>query len=215
MNPILSISLPIILAYLIGGIPTGFIFVKLIRKQDIRKQGSGNIGATNTMRVLGPGLAVIVLLIDIGKGVGAVILGTFLYAKFGINNTALFLSLVGIATILGHIYSVFLGFRGGKGVATAAGVFFMLTPIPLLIAFAAFILLTVITKYVSVGSIFGVFMLMLSEFYINMISQFTDVYNLILVLFIGSFVIYKHKENIKRLSEGRENQISFKRSDKE
>ncbi|HPT73094.1 MAG TPA: glycerol-3-phosphate acyltransferase, partial [Candidatus Cloacimonadota bacterium] len=141
MNPILSISLPIILAYLIGGIPTGFIFVKLIRKQDIRKQGSGNIGATNTMRVLGPGLAVIVLLIDIGKGVGAVILGTFLYAKFGINNTALFLSLVGIATILGHIYSVFLGFRGGKGVATAAGVFFMLTPIPLLIAFAAFILL--------------------------------------------------------------------------
>ncbi|HPT71524.1 MAG TPA: glycerol-3-phosphate acyltransferase, partial [Candidatus Cloacimonadota bacterium] len=78
-----------------------------------------------------------------------------------------------------------------------------------------FILLTVITKYVSVGSIFGVFMLMLSEFYINMISQFTDVYNLILVLFIGSFVIYKHKENIKRLSEGRENQISFKRSDKE
>lgn len=210
MNPILSISIPIVIAYLIGSIPTGFIFVKLIKKQDIRQQGSGNTGATNSMRVLGFKLALLVLLIDIFKGVGAVLLGSFLYERMGVSTTGMFISLVGLSVILGHIYSIFLKFKGGKGVATTAGVFAVLTPLPILIAFVTFIILTAITKYVSVGSIFGVIMLMLSEFYINMIGQFTDISNLVLILVMGSIIIYRHKENIRRLSEGRENQISFR-----
>jgi acyl phosphate:glycerol-3-phosphate acyltransferase len=211
MNLILSISIPIVIAYLIGSFPTGYIFVRLIKGQDIRQKGSGNTGATNTMRVLGVKLALVVLAIDILKGVGAVKLGELLFTFFHITNVSFYLSSVGLAVILGHIFSVFLHFKGGKGVATAAGVFIILTPLPSLLAFVTFILITSMSKYVSLGSIFAVIMLILSELYLNVISQFTDYSNLILVCIIGSFVIYKHKENIKRLSEGRENQLSFRK----
>lgn len=211
MNPILSISIPIILSYLIGSFPTGYVFVRLIKGQDIRQKGSGNTGATNTMRVLGVKLALLVLAIDILKGIAAIKLGEIIFNFFHVNQVIFFLSFVGLAVILGHIFSIFLHFKGGKGVATAAGVFIMLTSLPSLIAFLTFLLVTSITKYVSLGSIFGVIMLILSELYLNMISQFTDISNLILICIVGSFVIYKHKENIKRLSEGRENQISFRK----
>ncbi len=211
MSLLLSISIPIIIAYVIGSFPTGYIFVRLIKGQDIREKGSGNTGATNTMRVLGVKLALLVLAIDILKGVAAIMVGELLLKRFGSNEITVFLSLVGFAVIFGHIFSVFLRFKGGKGVATAAGVFIMIAPVPLIIAFITFLVVTAITKYVSLGSIFGVILLMLSELYINVINQFTDAANLSLILIIGSFVIYKHKENIRRLSEGRENQLSFRK----
>jgi acyl phosphate:glycerol-3-phosphate acyltransferase len=211
MNPILSISIPIIIAYLIGCFPTGYIFVKLIKKQDIRQKGSGNTGATNTMRVLGVKLALLVLAIDILKGVAAIKLGETILNFFYVSSVPFYLSFVGLAVILGHIFSVFLRFKGGKGVATAAGVFVMLTPLPTAIALVTFLLITSLSKYVSVGSIFAVIMLFLSELYLNVISQFSDVSNLVLIFIIGSFVIYKHKDNIKRLSEGTENQLNFRK----
>lgn len=211
MNPLLSISIPIIIAYLIGSFPTGYLFVKLIKGQDIRQKGSGNTGATNTMRVLGVKLALLVLAIDILKGVAAIKIGAILFKFYHVNDLVFYSSFIGLAVILGHIFSVFLRFKGGKGVATAAGVFIVLTPLPSAIAFVTFILVTILTKYVSLGSIFAVIMLILSELYLNIIGQFTDISNLFLIFIIGSFVIYKHKDNIKRLSEGRENQLSFKR----
>jgi len=196
-------------AYLLGSIPVGWIVARLFFKTDIRSKGSGNIGATNALRQFGTAVGLIVLLLDMSKGIIAVLLAKSIY-----GSGTMMVVICGLLAILGHVFPIWLKFKGGKGVATAAGVFIALTPISLLIALLVFIVVVVITRYVSLGSIVAA----LSLLAVNVISIFRqpnkDYALLILVVLIVAMIIYKHKENIARLIRGNENKISFTRKGK-
>ncbi|MBP7118316.1 MAG: glycerol-3-phosphate 1-O-acyltransferase PlsY [Candidatus Cloacimonetes bacterium] len=196
-------------AYFLGSIPVGWIVARLFFKTDIRSKGSGNIGATNALRQFGTAVGLIVLLLDMSKGIIAVLLAKSIY-----GSGAMMVVICGLLAILGHVFPIWLKFKGGKGVATAAGVFIALTPISLLIALLVFIVVVAITRYVSLGSI----MAALSLLAVNVISIFRQPHKdyalLILVVLIVAMIIYKHKENIARLIRGNENKISFTRKGK-
>ena len=191
-------------AYFLGSIPVGWIVARLFFKTDIRSKGSGNIGATNALRQFGTAVGLIVLLLDMSKGIIAVLLAKSIY-----GSGTMMVVICGLLAILGHVFPIWLKFKGGKGVATAAGVFIALTPISLLIALLVFIVVVAITRYVSLGSI----MAALSLLAVNVISIFRQPHKdyalLILVVLIVAMIIYKHKENIARLIRGNENKISL------
>lgn len=198
-------------AYLLGSLPTSFIMGKLLMKIDIREHGSGNVGATNALRVLGTKIGIITLLIDIGKGILAVILGKILVPQ----PTNLLLIGFGLFAILGHIFTIFLKFKGGKGVATSAGVFIALIPVPVAITLVVFIITVSLSKYVSLGSITAALTLFLVELYVNIRHGFADLEYLIFVFVIAAFIIIRHKSNIKRLIAGNENKLKFKKQEKQ
>ncbi|MCD4828282.1 MAG: glycerol-3-phosphate 1-O-acyltransferase PlsY [Candidatus Cloacimonetes bacterium] len=202
----------LVAAYLLGGVPTGYIAGKLLRGIDIRSQGSGNVGATNAMRVLGPAIGVPVMLLDIGKGLGAIMLGRWLLA--GVAGADYWLLGVGAAAIFGHIFTIFLRFRGGKGVATSAGVFAGLTPIPFLIALAVFALVVALSRYVSLGSILSVTALFAAELVRNITGGWNELHLLAMTFLIAVLIIVKHKANIKRLVQGNENRLNFSQKEK-
>lgn len=200
----------LVISYLLGGIPTSYIFGKIFKKIDIRNFGSGNVGATNALRVLGVKMGVTTLILDIGKGFIAVYFSKLIMQEKGIEQIELFLIFIGMTAILGHIFSIYLGFKGGKGVATSAGVFLALIPIPFLIAFLIFFVIVAISKYVSLGSILAAITLVVGELIINFQNGFSQKGYLIFTIIIALFIIIKHKSNIKRLIAGNENKISFK-----
>ncbi len=193
----------IVATYLIGSIPTSYIMGKTLKGIDIRKFGSGNVGATNALRVLGTKIGIITLLFDIAKGAVPIIIAK----HFGFEGITLVI--IAFATILGHIFTIFLKFKGGKGVATSAGVFGALAPIPLLIALSVFIIIVWITKYVSLGSILAAITLFSVELIINIRNNFDEKEIFALISLITFFIIIKHKTNIKRLLSSSENKISF------
>lgn len=208
---ILMIVIPFLLAYLLGGIPNSFLAGKL-RGIDIRTQGSGNVGATNALRVLGTTTGVIVLLLDAFKGVAAILIGSYLLGHYtSLELSSLYRLLLGLTAILGHVFSIYLKFKGGKGVATAAGVYAVLSPISLLIALGSFIIVVWISRYVSLGSIIAATILVISELVRNVLNDFSYVPTLILTVLLAIFIIVKHKSNIGRLLNGTENKISFKK----
>ncbi len=211
MNNIIIYIILMIFAYFLGGIPTSYIFGKVFKKIDIRKYGSGNVGATNALRVLGVKMGVITLIIDIAKGFFAIFIAKIIFKKLNICPSDLILILVGLSAIFGHIFSIYLGFKGGKGVATSAGVFFALIPTPFIIAFVTFFIVVFISKYVSLGSIIASLVLVISELVINLKNSFSQIEYLIFTFVIALFIIIRHKSNIQRLIKGNENKISFKR----
>lgn len=189
----------IIASYLIGSIPFGLVVSKLLFKQDLRKLGSGNIGATNILRNYGVQPFIAVMMLDMGKGVAAVAVGRAL--GLGPN-----LSLVaGLASIMGHNWSVFLKFKGGKGIATSAGVIFAAYPWQVIVAtLGAFLVMVLITRIMSVGSISGA-----TGFVVSTVVMFWgeagEYWLYMVVAAIGfTFAIYKHRENIRRLLKGEE-----------
>ncbi|MCK9329771.1 MAG: glycerol-3-phosphate 1-O-acyltransferase PlsY [Candidatus Cloacimonetes bacterium] len=187
-----------------GSIPFAYIYGKLFRNIDIRNFGSGNIGATNVLRILGKKAGIIVLILDMLKG----FLPVFIVKEILQWNMeyAWLPVLIGIFAILGHTFTIFLLFKGGKGVATAAGVFLALTPIVLLIAFSFFIAVVALTKYVSLGSIFAALFVVTT----NIFSYSSnDPYVFYFSLIVAFFIIFKHKSNIIRLLKGTENKINF------
>lgn len=193
---IIQISLLLAICYIIGSIPTAYIIGKLFGKCDIRQVGSGNVGATNVFRVIGHVPGIIVLIIDILKGVIAVLLARFLLHQQLIEIIA------GILSIAGHTWTIFLKFKGGKGVATSLGVFTALAPIPVIIVLPIFVLIVALTKYVSLGSIIGAILL---PFLIWQIEA-----NIVLTLLatvVSVFILIKHIPNIKRLIAGNENKL--------
>ncbi|MCF7919493.1 MAG: glycerol-3-phosphate 1-O-acyltransferase PlsY [Candidatus Cloacimonetes bacterium] len=196
----------LMIAYLIGSIPFSFIFGKL-RGIDLREHGSGNVGATNALRVLGTKTGIITLLLDMGKGLLAVEIGRMLLGS-GIEWQ---LVLVAVAAIAGHIFTIFLRFKGGKGVATSAGVFIDLLPIPCLLALLLFIIIVSITRYVSLGSITAAFFLFSYMLVVAIRNNFTNLPSLAVVTLVAGFIIIRHKSNIQRLLQGNENKISFKK----
>lgn len=211
MPLLLNISLFLLISYLIGAIPFGFIVGKLVKKIDVRQHGSGNIGATNVMRVLGVKLGLLVLLLDIFKGFFAVYIARYM----GYIVDDWWFLVMGFTCILGHIYTVFLGFKGGKGVATACGVTMALMPMPFLAALFVFIIIVAFTRFVSLGSISAAIMLSFTITMQYIISSneysYKYIYYMIFSYILTLFIILKHKANISRLIKGTENKLSFKK----
>ncbi len=189
-------------AYLLGAIPTGFIIVKLLKGIDIREHGSGNIGATNVKRVLGTAWFFIVLFLDAMKGLLPVLLAKIFYGE-----TMPHLEVIaGAFAVIGHTFTVFLKFKGGKGVATALGVFLGLAPFSVLSCMAVFFILLAFFGYISLGSIAAAALL---PVFVFIYGEGMSVLALAVVLAV--FIIYKHKDNISRLINGTENKFSLKK----
>ena len=195
-----------VFAYLLGSIPTSFLMGKLIKGIDIREYGSGNVGATNALRVLGTKIGIITLLIDIGKGFLAIQIGKLLVSE----PSNLFLIGTGLFGIIGHIFTIFLKFKGGKGVATSAGVFIALSPLPVAIALVVFVVTVWLSKYVSLGSMVAALMFFLVELIVNIRNRFANFELLIFIFLLMVFIFIRHKANIKRIIDGNENRISFR-----
>jgi glycerol-3-phosphate acyltransferase PlsY len=189
-------------AYLIGGLPFGYWFVKLALGSDIRTMGSGNIGATNVQRTAGSKAGLIVLLLDVLKGFAAVY-----FAALVSGHNPLALALAGGAVMLGHCYPVFLNFKGGKAVACFVGAFAVLTPLPLLAVIFTFVVTVTLSKFVSLGSLMGALVFPAYVWFFQ--HPPTPIF--CASLFASLLVIYRHKGNIARLSAGTENEFSFKR----
>lgn len=210
---ILIISAILLASYLIGSTPTSYLFGRYFKNLDIREYGSKNVGATNALRVLGTKIGVSTLIIDIAKGFVVVYFGKIALLYFGFEGDLLQILtiVIGFFAILGHIFTIYLKFKGGKGVATSAGVFLALSPIPFGICFAIFIIVVAATRYVSLGSILAAISLFSIELFINIQNEFSQKYILIFITLIALFIIVKHTANIKRLLAGNENKISFKK----
>jgi len=218
-EPLILIYLPTALgAYLLGSIPAGFLAAKA-KGIDIRSVGSGNIGATNAMRVLGKPAGIFVLLMDVAKGyVAAHFLPSLLLnvmlsnidtiSPFVVDEFPTLQIIAAIFAVLGHNYTCWLKFKGGKGIATTAGVYLALAPWGLLIALIVFILAVLVTRYVSVGSIAAAAALPVTVWVLTPNNLFLG----IVTTALGALAIYKHKGNIQRLMAGTENRLGQKKS---
>ena len=198
-----------LLAYLLGSIPTSVWVGKWFYNIDIREHGSGNAGATNTLRVLGAKVALPVFLFDVFKGFFMPFIAHYYYISHfpNINDSYLFPILIGFMAVIGHIYPIFAGFRGGKGVATLLGMMLGIATIPSLLSFGVFIIVLFATKYVSVGSLTaGLLFPIFTYFFVN--------YTISLMVFsILSCILlfYTHRKNIQRLLNGTESKTTFKK----
>jgi acyl phosphate:glycerol-3-phosphate acyltransferase len=224
--PVLAYIVVAVAAYLLGSIPTGFLVAKA-KGIDIRSVGSGNIGATNAMRVLGKPAGIFVLLMDAFKGYAACVLlppfifnylmpyispNFYIQISYYLDTHMEFktkLAIVaGIFAVLGHNYTCWLKFKGGKGIATTAGVYLALAPWALLVALVVFILAVLVTRYVSVGSIMAAIALPATVW----IMSPQNLFLCIVTTALGVLAIYKHKSNIQRLMAGTENRLGKKSS---
>ncbi len=196
--------LMIVVAYLFGSLPNGVWVGKTIKNIDIREHGSKNSGATNAYRILGAKCGVLVLCLDILKGYLPLFIGA---NYFGITGN--YLLCLGLVAILGHSFSLFLKFRGGKGVATSLGVFLFLFPKGIIIVFIIFLLIVKTTKYSSLGSVIGAMLLPVLALFISGREGISTVSLFSISLLISILVIYKHIPNIKRIKAGTENKIKF------
>jgi glycerol-3-phosphate acyltransferase PlsY len=207
----ISLIFIIVFSYLLGSIPFGIIVSRLWRGIDIREHGSKNPGATNVYRVIGPVPALIVLVLDIGKGLVATLLLSRISMGQPFLNPVSLMILAGIAVILGHVFPVFVGFKGGKGVATGLGVLISLAPIETVIALLLFLIIVGITRYVSLGSLSSAtFILLALAFEKYYLHKPISLVLLIMVLVIAIFIFYTHRSNIKRLLNGTENKFGKK-----
>lgn len=187
----------IVLAYFIGALPTGLILVRALRGEDIRKYGSGNIGAANVLRVAGPAVAAVVLLVDVLKGLMPVLLAL----RAGPAPWAVVAA--GLAAIAGHNWSVFLGFRGGKGIATSFGVLAGLSLPAALVAAAVWIVVVAITRFSSLGSLLAGVSVPIMLWRLRTPPEYVA-FGIIASL----FAIYRHRANIQRLVAGTELRVT-------
>lgn len=199
----MKIFLASVVAYLIGSIPNGLILGKLFWQIDLREHGSKNIGATNAYRTLGAKPAALIFIMDLLKGIIGVWLGSYMV------GTPLAMILGGIAAIIGHNWSVFLKFTGGKGVATGLGVIAMLMPQVTIIVFITWIVIVYITKYVSLASIVAAAMVPICSYFFNEPLEY-----ICFSILAAVFVVYRHKSNVQRLINGNESKIKAGHIDK-
>ncbi len=201
----------ILAAYLVGSLPTSILTGKLLRGIDIREHGSRNPGATNTFRVLGWKIGVAVGLIDIFKGFFAVWFLPAWIPDQGLVAPDMRLIIAGLAAVLGHMFTVFARFKGGKGVGTAFGMFLGLVPVPSIIAFIVWIALVWWTGYVSVGSIAGAIVLLAALVAQGLVTGNLSPAIVSLTTVAVLFIIYRHRANISRLRAGTENRFNTRR----
>lgn len=201
-----------ILAYLLGSIPTAVWVGKWFYGIDVRNEGSGNAGATNTIRVLGVKAGIPVIIIDILKAYFAVwLMGYFVPESFSPDAKTYMLIVAGLLAVVGHTLPIFAGFRGGKGVATLLGAGIALYGGPVWISVIAFVVMIAITRYVSIGSITaGLIFPFVAIFYFGV----TNPGLVALSIFAALFILWTHRKNIVRLVKGEENSFSFKINDK-
>lgn len=200
----------ILTAYLLGSIPTAVIVGKVFYGIDIRTVGSGNAGATNTIRTLGMKAGIPVLLFDVLKSLVAVELSLYLNNPlFSENQLEIYKILLGAAAVLGHVFPVFASFKGGKGVATIVGMLIALYPMTFLVILGCFILMMVFTRIVSASSIVCSILFPLIEIFI---FHETRPPLVILAIAVAIFIPYTHRENIKRLIAGTEKKFDFGRN---
>jgi glycerol-3-phosphate acyltransferase PlsY len=200
------------LAYLLGSIPFGYLLVRLFRKQDIRVTGSGNIGATNVARSGGKGLGILTLALDLAKGLAAVLIARHFAPFLPAHPSAIPSTLAvtaGVLAVVGHVFPIWLRFRGGKGVATALGVFLGIAPWAALASLTVFILLVLITRLVSLASIAGAALIPLFALLTVPDRSPAFVGGL---MFIALLVILKHRANIGRLLRGQESRFGSKKT---
>ena len=190
----------LVIAYLLGAIPFGYVLVKWKTGADVRAAGSGNIGATNVMRTTGRAAGVVTLLLDIAKGYAAVWIAGRLTGQ-----DVLWMSVAALAVMAGHAYPVFLGFKGGKAVASFVGAFLCLTPWALAADVIIFVVVVAWTRHISLGSIIGAATLPLAVWLV-MKAPLPAVDASVVA---GAFVIYRHNSNIQRLRLGTENVFKF------
>jgi glycerol-3-phosphate acyltransferase PlsY len=188
-----------VVAYLIGSVPFGLILTRLAGAGDVRAIGSGNIGATNVLRTGRKGLALATLALDLLKGALPVWLA---YRYLGPDMAVA----VGLGAVLGHCFPIWLKFRGGKGVATAAGVVIALTPLVAAIAVGVFVLIVLATRYVSLGSMLGTIAAAPSAYLMGHV-QAAELY-----LLLALIIVLKHAGNVRRLAQGNESRLNLRRS---
>ncbi len=204
-------------SYLIGSIPWGFVIGKL-NKIDIREHGSGNIGATNVLRTLGKKWGIPCFILDFIKGLFPVVVVNILISKKIIPEEATFATaLAALGTVFGHIFTIFLKFKGGKGIATSAGCLLALAPYPLLIGIVIWIAIFYSTRYVSLASIAAAASLPVNALACNQFGLGTKATNaeIILLALLGTLAIYRHKSNITKLLNGTENRFEKKSKTKD
>jgi acyl phosphate:glycerol-3-phosphate acyltransferase len=213
----ISLILLILSSYLIGSLPFALIIGRIFKGIDIRKYGSGNLGSTNAFRVLGISYGILVQLLDIGKGLFVVIvLSNLMYDNLPFSNITPFddLTLVkiiaGIAAVIGHTFSPFAGFKGGKGINTALGMLISLSPVETSVSAGFFILILLSSGYVSLGSIVASFVFPMTMFLRENLFK-VEVYGYKTLIFfsiaVSVFLIYNHRSNIIRLLKGNENRF--------
>ena len=218
MKEIFSIIFTVIFSYLLGSLNSAIIVCKIMKHEDIRNFGSKNAGLTNVLRTFGKGCAGVTLLCDLFKGIIAVVICrlvvTNLFDVMFFNDSRFIGYLAGIFVMLGHIFPVFYGFHGGKGVLIAATTLIAIDPLTCLFSVSVFAIVLIITKYVSVGSIcaavsYPVFTF-ITQTYILKLSDGVVV-NTLMAAFIAVVIIYMHRSNIKRLINGTENKFGSKK----
>ena len=201
-----------LIAYAIGSVNFSVILSKKMAGFDVREKGSGNAGSTNMLRSVGKGAAALTLVCDILKGAVAIFIAIILGNIFNVENKAILVQIAGIAVVLGHTFPIFFGFKGGKGVATSLGILLMSNWQIGLICLVFAIVLMVLTKMVSLGScaaavLFPILTLFIQQNYIVSEGNSYFIYSIVLAV----IVLFNHRENIKRILNGTENKISFKK----
>lgn len=201
LSPYFVLAVTTCLAYVLGALPFGYLVVRLSYGKDVRTLGSGNIGATNVHRTVGRKAGVMVLLLDIAKGLCAVWIAASIT-----HEDPLALALAAAAVMVGHSYSVFLGFKGGKAVACFIGAFLYLAPLALVVSLVVFIVVVSMSKYISLGSIIAVLIFPFAVWRVEHPAQPI----LLASIFAALLIIYRHKLNILRLMNGKESVFSLK-----
>ncbi|MDQ6883273.1 MAG: glycerol-3-phosphate 1-O-acyltransferase PlsY [Candidatus Dormibacteraeota bacterium] len=194
--------------YLLGSVPSGWLVMKVYRNQDVRRLGSGNIGAANVYRAGGAGAFAFTLIADGLKGIIPVLAGILL----AVDNAEVTLPLIGMAAVIGHTWSIYLGFRGGKGVATSGGVMLVLAPVALVLSALAWFFVIKTTKLASLASLTAVSVAFVSLIVLHLISwqawRPVGWSTILLGIVLGGLVFYRHRSNIERLASGRELKIT-------
>jgi glycerol-3-phosphate acyltransferase PlsY len=197
-----------VVSYLLGSIPFGYLLVRIVTGEDVRASGSGNIGATNVARK-SPLLGIATLLLDAAKGLAAVYLARLVFSG---PHRHLIMTTAALFAVIGHLFPIWLKFRGGKGVATSLGAFVLITPKSILCMVAIFILLAVAFRYVSLGSIAVAAAFPLLAWALGEYHEPTE---LLIIAIVSTLVIWKHRQNINRLTHGTESRIGSKRGETE
>jgi len=228
MNTPLAFILSAIIAYLLGSISFAVIFSRLFARDDVRNHGSGNAGATNVFRSIGIGAGICTFVCDLAKGAAAILVSRMLLAWAGITADVqeyipliyIAESVAGLFAVLGHLYPVFFGFRGGKGILTLGGIILMLSPVRFLALLGVFLISFALTRTVSVGSIMDGITYPIITFihcWFFQRAQQPEIYTtryvliqVILAALFGLIVVFRHSSNIKRILDGTESKMVFK-----
>lgn len=210
---LLSITVIAILSYLLGSVPFSIIVSRIWKGIDIRDYGSKNAGFTNVYRVVGPLPAVIVLVLDIAKGIVAVLLIARIFSDSAYLSSIDLKLIAGLFVILGHVFPVFAGFRGGKGIAVGLGALLSIIPLEVTLALILFVLIVAITRYVSLGSLSATAFIFLALLFERYYLQYQVPAELIfMIFFLTALIFFNHRGNIKRLLAGTENKFGRKQS---